>query len=255
MATNCWKTMTKINGEESSRNRGTFDRLPTGTDREKLGGVVEKSMAPGAGCDNGEFLSIRTPQQRQLTTVNLSQTLSSKAVGFGISERDPSTETHRQREQLTETTDRALQYYISKLPCNQEMYTQDVNEDIYTICNKESVHTGRERNKLRTRGPRIWVCSSSGLADTAGNLEHLHTIVASATSPNCSFSFLSHSPSANSNLSSKYIIMGSPPLTTATDLAQSMYSHHYLVSSTYIRSCQLRGVPFGSRYLCFCVNL
>ena len=43
MATNCWKTTTKINGEESSRNRDAFNRLLAGADREKLGDVVEKS--------------------------------------------------------------------------------------------------------------------------------------------------------------------------------------------------------------------
>jgi len=63
IATNCWKTTTKINGEDSSRNSGAFDRLPVGTDGEKLGGVVKKSTAPGAGCNDGEFLSIRPPQQ------------------------------------------------------------------------------------------------------------------------------------------------------------------------------------------------
>ena len=42
-----------------------------------------------------------------------------------------------------------------------EMHTQEVNEDIYTICNKQSVRRGRERNKLHTGGPRIWVCGSS----------------------------------------------------------------------------------------------
>ena len=48
------------------------------------------------------------------------------------------------------------------------------SESLTRIFNKESVDTGRERNKLHTSGPRIWVCSSSDLTDAAGNLEHTH---------------------------------------------------------------------------------
>jgi len=45
MAKNHWKTTTKINGEESSRNHGVFDRLPVGTDRAKLRRLVEMMSA------------------------------------------------------------------------------------------------------------------------------------------------------------------------------------------------------------------
>ena len=43
------------------------------------------------------------------------------------------------------------------------MHTREVNEDIYTICNKQSVRRGRERNKLHTQ-----VVQESGFAATQG---------------------------------------------------------------------------------------
>ena len=49
----------------------TAYRLLAGTDREKLGGLVEKSMAPGASYNNGEFLSIGTHYRKSLLDIVL----------------------------------------------------------------------------------------------------------------------------------------------------------------------------------------
>jgi hypothetical protein len=99
----------------------------------------------------------------------------------------------------------------------QEMYTREERSmrifilSVKKTVNSRRIHTGKKRNKLHTSGPRIWVCSSSGLTD-AGNLEHLRH----------------QRPALPVRSLSSHVHYGpSPSLMTVTYLAQSiLYSRH-----------------------------